>query len=295
MYTNYLGSVKPVKNIIDFVLYSNVFIALCAVALVFTNQLTIGETVHVNHSCWFVFFSTLFAYSALKFRKESETSIDTPHHYWAQQNSQLQRNILLLSLIGAGSFFITLNREAKTIVAILGVVTAFYGLIDIPFTKPKTKLRELWLLKTMFVGMVWAVTTVLVPFAGQDVDKGMLVFLLLRRFLFVMGLTIAFEVKDLKGDRLENIKTLPMVFGVSGTRLIAQGTLLLLIVITLFQYFMYELELGNMLAVNASLLLSIICIQPIEEETTDKWYYLVLDGMMLVQFVFVYIAFLLSA
>gem|GEM_PF-1862146 len=286
---------KPVKNIIDFVLYSNVFIALCAVALVFTNQLTVGEPVQLDNSCWFVFFSTSFAYSALKFRKESATSIDTPHQQWAQQNSQLQRNILLLSLIGAGSFFITLNREAKTIVAVLGIITAFYGLIDIPFTNPKIKLRELWLLKTAFVGLVWAVTTVLVPFAGHDVDTGMLVFLLLRRFLFVMGLTIAFEVKDLKGDRLENIKTLPMVFGVNGTRLIAQGTLLLLVAITLFQYFMYELDLGNMLAVNISLLVSIICIQPVNEDTTDKWYYLLLDGMMLLQFVFVYVAFLLTA
>lgn len=283
---------KLLRSAFDFLLYSNIFIGLCAVALVFTNQLAMGEQVQVNKVCWFVFFSTVFAYSTLKLRRSKGAPASTPHHTWADNNNQLYKNVLLISLVGTASFFITLHREAQIMVALLAVFTGFYGFVDIPFTNGR-KLRDFGLLKTLFVGMVWSVTTVMVPLAGKHPDVEMLVFLLIRRFVFVAALTIAFEVKDYEGDRLSNLKTLPMVLGVSGTKLLAQGLLFSLIIINVIQYTAYYFPFEGMIAVNLSLLLSIVCIQPVKEELSDKYYYFVLDGMMLVQFLLVYIACLL--
>jgi 4-hydroxybenzoate polyprenyltransferase len=183
-----------------------------------------------------------------------------------------------------------LTRVQQAIVGLLAAITLFYGFVDIPFLKPARKLRDFGLVKTFFVALVWSVTTVLVPLSGTFVETDMLVFLLLRRFLFVLALTITFEIKDLKSDEEYHLQTIPMHLGISNTKLLVQGILFLLILINTLQYFFFSISLPNMLAVNLSLFVSIFCIQPVNEETKDWWYYFVLDGMMILQFVFVYVA-----
>jgi 4-hydroxybenzoate polyprenyltransferase len=176
------------------------------------------------------------------------------------------------------------------IVAGLGALTALYGFVEIPFLKGSKKLRDFGLIKTIFVAVVWSVTTVLVPLENTVVEPAMMWFLLIRRFIFVGALTMVFEIKDMEGDWEHGLKTLPLQFGVTNTKLIAQGHLFLLTLINLVQYFFFHISVWNMAAVNLSLLVSIICIQPLREETSEIWYYLVLDGMMILQFVFVYFA-----
>jgi len=282
--------VKFLRSILDFVLYSNLFIAIGAVALVLSNQLTVGDELTFDNTCWFVLFSTVFAYSLLKYARDDDKLDYTIHQSWAKKYPQVFRNLMLISLVASGAFFLKLNTEAKITIVILAVFTAFYGYLQVPFPSKKLRLREIGLFKTLFVGLVWSFTTVVVPFSGQHLATDTMVFLLLRRFLFILALTIPFEIKDLWIDKAAGISTLPMQIGVDKTKLLAQGVLLLLIGINTFQYFFFYVPLADMMAFNLSLVVSIFAIQPIKESTGDKWYYLVLDGMMLVQFLFVYAA-----
>lgn len=277
------------QKTIDFILYSNIFIGVCAVALTLTNELTVDGEIRFDDSCWFIFASTVFTYSYLK-AGSGKNIFGTGHRDWAARNNQLSRNILLLSLIATACFFWLLPYETKLIVAGLAVFTAFYGFFDIPFIKPKRKLRDFGILKTLFVALVWSVTTVIVPLHGNHLAPDMMVFLLLRRFLFIVALTLVFEIKDLGSDLKSGIKTVPMLAGVANTKLLAQFILLALIVINVVQYFFFDVSMVNMLAVNLSLLVSVFSIQPLKEETPEIWYYLVIDGMMILQFVFVYLA-----
>ncbi len=279
---------KQLRQLLDFILYSNIFIGLCAVALTFTNQLTVEGDIKFDNSCWFVLFATIFTYSYLKFHNSETVFPSTSHRHWAAKNNQLSKNILLLSLLASGCLFWLLNTNTKIIVLILAAFTAVYGFVEIPFLNPKRKLRDFGLFKTLFVAIVWSVTTVIVPLQDSFVEPAMMVFLLLRRFLFILALTMVFEIKDMKGDEAHGLKTLPMMFGISNTKNIAQVVLFALILINLVQYLFFDISLLNMLAVNFSLLVSILCIQPLKEETPEVWYYLVLDGMLVLQFVFVY-------
>ena len=281
---------KQLRTTLDFILYSNLFIGVCAVVLTFTNQLTVEGDIKFDTGCWFVLCSTIFTYCYLKFGIAETIPATTGHHHWATKYNQLSKNLLLLSLLATCCFFGLLNANTKIVVLILAGFTALYGFVDIPLTNPKRKLRDFGLLKTFFVATVWSVTTVIVPLENSFVEPSMLVFLLLRRFLFVLALTMVFEIKDMKGDAEYGLRTLPILFGVSTTKLIAQLTLFALIIINLVQYFFFDIALMNMLAVNLSVFISILCIQPLKEETPEVWYYLVLDGMMILQFVFVYIA-----
>ncbi len=278
------------KRIVTFPLYSNLFIGLCAVALVLTNQLTAGQHVWLGYVSAFVFSSTVFAYSALKFRTGEQAATATTHNNWAQENPVTAKIILLVSGLATALLFFKLTVRAQQVTIALALITALYGFVSLPFTGGK-KLRDYGLLKTAFVGLVWSVTTVIIPLAGRGIGAELLAFLLLRRFLFVMALTMVFEIKDIKADRAYGLMTLPMHLGIGQTKLLAQVVLLLLMLINIAQYLFSEVSLGNIIAVNVSILLSIACIQPLTVETGDVWYYLVLDGMMFIQFVFVFTAY----
>jgi 4-hydroxybenzoate polyprenyltransferase len=267
-----------------------VFIALCAVALAFTNQLTACGTCSITPNTGFVFFSTLFTYSLLKFRKIRIEDTGTTHHNWADEHPQVSRNLLLISFIATAYFFFLLSNTTQLVVLLLTATTAFYALMPLPFTNPPKTLRNYGLLKTFFVALVWSVTTVIIPLQNLEVEKSLMAFLLIRRFLFVLSLAMVFEIKDYTNDREFGIYTLPMRIGISGTKCLAQGILMLLIAINVAQFFFLNISAANMLAINFSLLVTVICIQPLKEDTADFWYYLVLDGMMVLQFVFVFTA-----
>lgn len=281
---------KLAKKVLDFLLYSNIFIGVCALGLTFTNQLTVEGTIRFDNTCWFIFFSTIFTYSYFKFRSANGNFTGTSHRAWAMQYPQLSRNILLISLLATTCFFFLLKRDMQLLVILLALVTVFYGFLPIPFTSPKKKLREYGLAKTLFVALVWTVTTVAIPLVDSGVTESMFIFLLLRRFLFITALILIFEIKDMKGDYEHHIITVPMTIGVVNTKLLSQLLLFALMGIIAIQYFFYGISFANMMGVNLSLLVSIFCIQPVTEETGEEWYYLVLDGMLLVQFIFVYVA-----
>ena len=283
------------RKLTEAILYSNAFIGLCAVALTLTNQLSIEGAIHFDESLGFVFFSTMFTYSFLKFRGTVAATIHTSHRTWAGRHPQISRNIILISLIATIFFFAKLEVKAQLIVALLAIFTAFYGFVNIPFITPKRKLRDFGLVKTLLVALVWSVTTVIVPLARVPLEENMMVFLLLRRFLFILALTIPFEIKDMSDDREYHLNTLPLKYGISNTKLLAQGILILLMVILTVQYFFFDRSPSNMVAINLSLLVSIFSIGVVKEETREIWYYLVLDGMMILQFCFVYVAVTCSA
>lgn len=259
-----------------------------AVCMVMLTQLFTGGSPAFNHHCWFVFFSTVFTYSFLKFRRNSNNSGFTTHQHWAQNNKQLFRNVLLISLIGSLALFFTLNSQTKLLVFVLATVTAMYAYINIPFVKPVIQLRQIGLLKTAFVALVWSVTTVMIPLMTLEASTTDAAFLLLRRFLFVWALTIPFEIKDMQQDKEAGIRTLPMMLGIAATKYFAQFVLLLLFLINILQYFAYGFPECYAAAFGASLLVAVPVIQRCNENSSPLWYYLGLDGMLPFQFLLVY-------
>jgi 4-hydroxybenzoate polyprenyltransferase len=276
------------KQTVAFLLYSNVFMGIGAVCMVMLTQLFTGGSPAFNHHCWFVFFSTVFTYSFLKFRRNSNNSSFTTHQHWAQNNKQLFRHVLLISLIGSLALFFTLNSQTKLLVFVLAIVTAMYAYINIPFVNPVIQLRQIGLLKTAFVALVWSATTVMIPLMAIEASIADAAFLLLRRFLFVWALTIPFEIKDMQQDKEAGIRTLPMMLGIAGTKYFAQFVLLLLFLINMVQYFTYGFPGCYAAAFGTSLLVAASVIQRCNENSSPLWYYLGLDGMLPFQFLLVY-------
>src|SRR5690606_12880038 len=93
------------------------------------------------------------------------------------------------------------------------------------FYDHKKNLRNLKGIKAFVVSLTWSVSTVLLPLLNNDVPITSEVLVdLVQRFLFILALMIPFEIRDLKFDE-PNLRTLPQVLGVAGSRWL--GVLLL--------------------------------------------------------------------
>lgn len=279
------------RKALDFLLYSNIFIGLCAIAMAITNQIVVLGKPNLNANCMFIFFSTVFSYSYLKLTGSPGAIYKTAHRDWALANPRLSKAVIAVAFIGMAAFFFLISRRVQVIVMAIALVTFFYGVVPIPFTNPSLKLRDFGLLKTVFVSVVWSLATVLVPLADSHVSWQFLLFLSFRRFFFILALIMMFEIKDMPGDVFNKLQTVPVRLGIKHTKLLSQGILAVMIAITLSQFFFMHLPLWKMLAFNLSFFVSICCVQVVNENSPDIWYYLVIDGMMALQFIFVYLAF----
>jgi 4-hydroxybenzoate polyprenyltransferase len=276
--------VKAGKKVANILLDFNIFIAICAVALVLTNQITVTNELHFDDSCWFIFSVTMFTYFCLK-----RFGFHATGHF-TFKNCKAVRIAFYISLAATIFFFFLLPVHAKIVFLMLLAVTAVVGFIKLPFTKPRITLNDLSFFRIVFVAVAWSVATVVIPLSKQSDRTDLMIFLMLRSFLFILAITMAFDIKDMQEDRQNNFDTLPLAIGVSNTKLIAQAVLFLLLSINTAQYFFFHIQFTNMMAINLSVLLAIVIIQLAEEETADWWYYFVLDGLMIMQFIFVYAA-----
>jgi hypothetical protein len=88
----------------------------------------------------------------------------------------------------------------------------------VPILPKIANLRSLGLLKIILVGMVWAISTVVLPVIASEKALVWDVYIeTFQRFVLVLILLVPFEIRDLKYDSPE-LKTLPQRFGSTNSK-----------------------------------------------------------------------------
>lgn len=155
----------------------------------------------------FIFFCTVISYNGIKYlhlftiRKGTFSPDVTPIGV-----------ITLFSLTGATVSALFLNPFTLAATVIPGFLAAAYAL---PLHRRLKGLRQVYGLKIFVIGLVWAIVTVLLPFVqtSDPVFSEPEIFTsFLQRLLFVIALTIPFDIRDSASDP-ESLGTIPMIFG----------------------------------------------------------------------------------
>jgi len=196
------------RRLFDFYINASIHVALAVVALAY---ITVWE-LHLDTSPYlflFVFFGAITGYNFVKYSK-----LAGMHH---RSLAHFLRTIQIFSFFsfGIGTFSLFyLPVKVLWITAIFGAFTFLYAA---PFFRQKN-LRSLSGFKIFVVALVWAGVTVLVPLAMTELTLTLDIGLtFLQRFLFVIVLTLPFEIRDLQYD-LANLQTLPQRLGVKKTK-----------------------------------------------------------------------------
>lgn len=273
---------------INFVLYSNLWIAIAAITMTAKTLFLLGlPFMEWTIIYGFVFSATLFIYAGhrvIGLQKSQAFKDKGRYKVIADHQSHI---IAYAALGGIGTLFFATFLSWKTlgVMAIPGLISLGY-IFPILFNKEKKRLRDIDDVKIYFVALVWMVVSVVLPFVENEAtDYGFLIISCIETFFFVFAITIPFDIRDLSIDETNNVKTIPARIGAAKAKKIATSLLLIsyiLIIINIYCHNLTYLPSVYLLlpySIGYFITFLLICYSGRDKE--DYYYTGLLDGTMI--------------
>lgn|GEM_PF-216508 len=271
------------KQIINFIIYSNIWIALGAFALCLQTKWLLMRDLSLNFLDGFVFFSTLFLYTAhriIGLQKFNVAAPPTRFSYLYQFKIFFYIWMTVAALASCILFFkLPQNVQWLTILPML--LSAGYAL---PLLPNKKRLRDLSYFKILLVALAWAWVTVVLPVVAHGLWYNLPMWLLFsERFCFIAAIAITFDIRDLMVDQRLQVKTIPFTLGIKNTKIVAVLMLILMIIFTLFNFKLDAYTFHNWLVLCLSAILTGFLIIFATINRSDYYFSGLLDGMIVLQ------------
>ncbi|RZL16257.1 MAG: hypothetical protein EOO89_11815 [Pedobacter sp.] len=281
---------KVLYSILDFLLFSNLFIAICAVAqgLITYHLLKIPPDKYVLA---FVFFATIGLYNFSMLLAKPKKPEDSPYKRvrWIFSHHRMIISITLISMLCLVPLFLLyLSIESKLLMLFTGLVAVGYNIPFLTLNNQNIGLRNIPGIKLFLIAMVWAVSCVLLPIMELqhshqlNIAPGDTLLLVFKRFLFIAAITVPFDIRDLFQDKLYALKTIPVMLGEKRAYIFCQFLLLgYLLLLLLFRQATYP----DIAAVVLNLAVTGWLIFKSNIKKNEYYYFFYLDGTMLLQYV----------
>lgn len=275
-------------GILEVLLYSNVFISVCAFFLTVETYLLAGLKVSLPMAT-FIFLAALFTYnvsSIMSVVRNPLQPVAREGQPWSQRNKKVLAVIGSLSLGGAIGIFLFYKLNINTWVILhLGLLSIGYTVPVIYKKKSIAPLRSVPLLKVFLITYVWAAVTAVLPLmeAGQGIWNESVLEVFFRRFLFIGALALLFDIRDYSYDKQKKTLTIPGLIGIANTKLLSLGLLLI------YMLFTTSVAGGSLLfALILSAVFAGLVVAFSSENKPRLYYALLADGAMLLHAGLVY-------
>lgn len=282
-----------IKRIAEFMLQTNLWIALAAVAYTLQAQLQLGLPLQWQPYLLLIFCATLFEYNAHRFITVffKRADFSTPKYAWVQKNLTAFYAIVFISVAGfiAASFVATI--EVLLVLLPLGLLTLFYTVPVYRSGKKLMRLREIPLAKIFIISLVWSATSLILPLTkmqGITWPTAQLILLALERCLFIFAITVPFDIRDMEADSYSGLKTLPRMVGEKKAWQIAA---LAILAFAAMAWYNNAPAIFAGLAVSAAITLFFLINKRVRQ--LPQYHYGLLDGSILLQSLLVIAAFYL--
>ena len=279
---------------LDFLIFSNLFIACCAVAqgLVTYFLLKLPPDYYVLA---FVFFSTLLIYNLSVLLSKPKQPQKSPFKRvrWIFSH---HRFIISITLIAAFCIIpialLYLSLQAKLLMSFVGIISIAYNFPFLSIDQKKISLRNLPGIKLFLISFVWSVSCVLLPIVelennfGISISLAETLMLVAKRFLFICAITIPFDIRDLFQDKFYALKTIPVMLGEKKAWIFCQallGAYLILLVL-----FTKTINL-EVIGLTLTILITGWLIFKSNLKKNEYYYFFFLDGTMILQYVILWI------
>ena len=189
-----------IKLFTDFINYSNFPVALC------TASAALGSfylnNIQANFKCLlFIFCSTAFIYNLDRLKPSKSDQVNLP-----KRTEWIKCNIVLLKSATAAHFLICLYILIQQAQLYTYISTGILLSLCLLY---KTKLQTLPAIKNLLVASVWTVTVSILPsiWFNSSVNMTFVFFC----FLAALINTIIFDERDSEGDKLNEVKSIPLI------------------------------------------------------------------------------------
>lgn len=202
------------KSIFNFLLFSSLYIALCAVVMVYQLQLLFPQVTVSASFYLFVFFSTVCSYN-FHWWLTQHSATGSERLQWALKHKQLHLLLYFTGMVGAAVCFFMIRQHWIWI-----VVGAFFTFL---YSAPKIPqhffigLRRIAVGKTIFLAVVWMYVTTLLPLLVNGVSwQPAFTWLAISRFFLIYAICILFDYRDREDDKADGIRSMITWFNERG-------------------------------------------------------------------------------
>ena len=232
--------------------------------------------------------ATLFLYNFSMVLSEPANPVSSlsRRSHWIFTHFRLVRAITLLSALALIPFAFSLSLTAFGLLCLTGLLALSYGL---PIFKGKLRphgLRGVPGAKLFIIAMVWTLSCVCLPIIEMQ-SEGLQIsnldssLLTVKRFLFITAITIPFDIRDLFQDKQFQLKTIPVMLGPQKANMVCQ--LLMAMHIILLIVFVEQIDLPALGLIVVTLLAAWLVFRS-RWEKNEYYYFLFLDGTLILQF-----------
>jgi 4-hydroxybenzoate polyprenyltransferase len=268
-------------KVVNFFLYSNIFIAFCAVAMTAQTMHLLTKNIKTSPALvGLVFFSTLVIYAIhrLVSINKIDKSLEVERFKVIGAYQRHIQAYAILSIVGGLVCFLFLNRTTQYALVIPALLSLAYV---IPFIgNKKLRLRDVSFVKIFLIAIVWSYVTVLLPLLeyGFKLDTNS-IGMLIERVLFVFLITLPFDLRDWEIDKQNNVMTIPAKIGVQNT--INLALFILLIWLGLI-WQIYPSVFSIPLTISGLFTGVIVFYSP--KQKHDYYFTALVDGTMIIQY-----------
>jgi 4-hydroxybenzoate polyprenyltransferase len=285
---------KSLFELVDFLLFSNIFIATCAIAqgLLTYKFISVSPSMPVL-AILFVSTICIYNFSLLQSRPKHPEKSPFIRVRWIFAHYKL---ILITSLLAAVSLvplFFLLSLNAQILLSILGIISLAYNMPLFSAGGRKFGLRNIPGIKLFMIAFVWSASCVALPIIEAEslnqtsISVTDTFILFVKRFLFVAAITIPFDIRDLFQDREANLKTIPVILGEKKAYIFCIGMLIAyLLLLVLYQH---NRASNYFLPLLLTIMASGWLIFKAGFKKNEYYYFLLLDGMLILQYLAIFL------
>lgn len=281
------------KTVIDFFIFSNTFIALCAASLcMFSYEIL---QLHQNKVIilLFIFFSTLSAYNFHRIRGINHPDKPNKRTTWIKKHHKFATFLTLGSFLIAAALYFLLPNPIIILLMPLTLICLWYAVGIMRSGNLNRPLREVPFLKIFLISFVWTGACLMFPavsYHGFSILSNLNIQLMAVAYsLFVFSLTLPFDIRDLKDDKGVDLLTIPGTIGVGKTKLLSSSGFFISAGIFILLYSHSMIGLAALLAFVFSCLLAIVLVILTSMQRSEYYFSFWLDGCLLLPFIFLHL------
>ena len=287
------------RRFLDFIVYSNLFIAACALALTYESFCMLRLPSSLNWYLLLIFLCTVFVYSLHYFVKSKKEKSDSRLE-WCRKNNWILPVIILLSFV-----FITggviwhykmifikdghFNYPNLAWFIIIPLLALGYSYPLNPWNKKS--LRQVGWLKMASLSFIWSFTTVVLPVlmlpGSNEVENNysLVAILFIHRFFFIASLGFLFNINDYEEDKKDGINTIVVMLGPEKSLQTGKWVVLLLNIVSsvlLFYYFNLD-RIAYISALLIPVILLFVLYQAFSTSKNEIDFVIRHDGLMILK------------
>src|SRR6478735_4306254 len=220
---------KAFQSAFDFLLFSNIFMSLCAVAqALITFHLIDSKPVYTVLGLLFTSTLGIYNFSILLSTPKHPEKSPYKRVRWFFAHYRLMVTFTMISLLSLIPLFFLLSMESRILLVFSAILSFCYSLPLFTVGEQKFGLRNIPGLKTFLITLVWTLSCVLLPVLEAqdlrlaDISTRDITIMMAKRFLLIFALAIPFDIRDLFSDRQAGLKTIPVAWGEKNAYLFCQ-------------------------------------------------------------------------